>query len=218
MIDLTPIEFVRKIEHTLLEPQLSRQDVEAGCAVAVRYDCYAVVVKPHYIELARKLLKDTHVKVIAVVGFPHGGSSTAAKMYETQDVVQRGAEEIEMVVNLGALRDHDDLVVRNDIATVIKVARGHPVTVILETGLLSDEEKERGCKIAETTGASFVKTSSDFAPVATTLDDVRLLRATSPLLQVKAAGGITTREIALGMLSAGAVRIATRATEEIVSG
>jgi deoxyribose-phosphate aldolase len=212
-----PLELVRKVDHLLLEPQLSRQEIEAGCQVAMRLDCYAVVVKPHYIELARKALKDTPVKIISVVGFPHGGVTTATKMFETQDVLQRGADEVALVVNIGALRDGDDLVVKNDILSVVKVARGHPITVILETGLLSDEEKTRGCKIAQVAGAAFVQTGTDFAPASVTVGDIRLLRAASPDAKVIAAGGIARRHTAQQMIEAGAVRIATRFTEKIAA-
>ena len=214
---LMPLELVHKVDHLLLEPQLSRQEIEAGCQAAARLDCYAVVVKPHYIEHARKVLKDTRVKVISVVGFPHGGVTTATKMFETQDVLQRGADEVEMVINLGALRDGDDLVVKNDIISVVKVARGHPITVILETGFLTDEEKGRGCKIAEVAGASFVKTGTDFASASVTVGDVQLLRATSPEVKVIAAGAIARRHAAQQMIEAGAARIATKFTEKIAA-
>ena len=214
---LMPLELVHKVDHLLLAPQLSRQEIEAGCQAAVRLDCYAVVVKPHYIEHARKVLKDTGVKVISVVGFPHGGVTTATKMFETQDVLQRGADQVELVVNIGALRDGDDLVVKNDIISVVKVARGHPITVILETGLLTDEEKARGCKIAEVAGASFIMTGTDFTTGSVTVGDVQLLRATSPEVKVIAAGGIARRHAAQQMIEAGAARIATRFTEKIAA-
>lgn len=218
LINLTPLELVRKMDCLLVAPQLSRQEIDAGCELAVRSDCFAIVVKPHYIEHARKLLKDTRVKVISVVGFPHGSISTAAKMYEAQDILQRGAEGIEMVVNVGALRDHDDLVVKNDIVTVIKIARGHPVTVVLETGLLNDEEKIRACKIAEAAGATAIKTATDFNPGIVVPDDVRLMRATTPALSVIAAGRLATRDAAREMLEAGAVRIASGEIAKIASG
>ncbi len=216
MTNLMPIELVRKVDHLLLEPQLSRKEIEAGCQVAVRLDCYAVVVKPHYIELTRRLLKETRVKTVSVVGFPHGSVTTATKMFETQDVLQRGADEVEMVVNIGALRDGEDLVVKNDILSVVKVARGHPITVILETGYLTDEEKTRGCKIAQVAGASSIKTGTDFALPTATVGDVQLLR-TIPEIKVIAAGGIARRHTAQQMIEAGAVRIATRFTEKIAA-
>ena len=212
---LMPLELVHKVDHLLLEPQLSRREIEAGCQSAIGLDCYAVVVKPHYIELARKVLKDTRVKVISVVGFPHGGATTATKMFETQDVLQRGADEVEMVINLGALRDGEDLVVKNDILSVVRVARGHPITVILETCYLTDEEKARACKIAEAAGAEYVKTATDFCGEGVSVADVRLLRAASSNLKLKAAGGIATRQAAREMIEAGAARIATRCTEKI---
>ena len=216
MPNLMPLELIRRVDHLLLEPQLSRQEIEAGCEIAVRLDCYAVVVKPHYIELARKLLKETRVKVISVVGFPHGSVTTATKMFETQDVLNRGADEVEMVINIGALRDGEDLAVKNDILSVVKVARGHPITVILETGYLTDEEKTRGCKIAQVAGASSIKTGTDFALPTATVGDVQLLR-TIPEIKVIAAGGITRRHTAQQMIEAGAARIATRFTEKIAA-
>ena len=214
MSALMPLDLVRRVDHLLLEPQLSRQEIEAGCAIAVRLDCYAVVVKPHYIELVRKLLKETRVKTISVVGFPHGSVTTATKMFETQDVLQRGAEEVQMVVNIGALRDGDDLAVKNDILSVVKVARGHPITAILETGYLTDEEKLRGCKIAQVAGAACVQTGTDFGAVGVTVGDVRLL-STVTEIKVLAAGGIARRHTAQQMIEAGAARIATRFTDKI---
>jgi deoxyribose-phosphate aldolase len=217
MNSLMPLEFVHKIEYLLLDPQLSRAEIEAGCETAKRFDCYAVVVKPHYIEAVRKALKDSRVKIISVVGFPHGGATTATKGFETQDLLQRGADEIEMVINLGALRDGEDLVVKNDIVSVVKVARGHPITVILETSCLTDDQKIRGCKIIETAGASFIKTGTDFYGSITSANDVKLLRATQPNLPVKAASGIDTRQAVEEMLAAGAVRVATRLLEKIAN-
>jgi deoxyribose-phosphate aldolase len=216
MPSLMPIELVRRVDHLLLEPQLSRLEIETGCDIAVRLDCYAVVVKPHYIEFVRKLLKETRVKVVSVVGFPHGSVTTATKMFETQDVLQRGADEVEMVVNIGALRDGEDLVVKNDILSVVKVARGHPIAVILETGYLTDEEKTRGCRIAQVAGASSIKTGTDFALPTVTVGDVQLLH-TIPEIKVIAAGGIARRHTAQQMIEAGAVRIATRFTEKIAA-
>lgn len=207
MEPLIPLTLVRKIDLALLAPQLSRQEIEAGCAAAVQCDCFSVVVKPHYVEFARKLLKETRVKVATVIGFPHGGATTAVKMFETQDALQRGADEMTMVVNIGALRDHEDLLVHNDIATVVKTARGHPITVVLEMALLTDEEKTRACKIAEAAGATFVQTSTGFAAGDITVADVRALCASCSHLQVKAAGGIASQHIALEMLEAGAARV-----------
>ena len=211
-----PLDLVRKVDHLLLDPQLSRQEIETGCAVAVGLDCYAVVVKPHYIEIVRKLLKETRVKTVSVVGFPHGSATTATKMFETQDVLQRGAEQVQMVVNIGALRDGDDLAVKNDILSVVKVARGHPISVILETSWLTDQEKVRACKIAHVAGAESIQTGTDFGSAGVTVGEVRLLSAI-PEIKVIAGGGIARRHTAQQMIEAGAVRIATRFTEKIAS-
>ncbi|MBM3129064.1 MAG: deoxyribose-phosphate aldolase [Chloroflexi bacterium] len=204
---LTPVPLVRRLELALLAPPLARADIEAGCAAAIQFDCVAVFVKPHYVEVARKALKDARIAVVSMIGFPHGGVTTATKMYETQDLVQRGADELAMAINLGALRDGDDLAVRNDIAGVVKTARGKPVTVILETPLLSDEEKARAGKIAETAKASFVMTASGFASNPSRAADVQLLRAMCPNLKIRAAGGIVTSALALEMIGAGAERV-----------
>jgi len=217
MDNWTPLDLVRKMDLLLLAPQFARHDIEAGCELAIKTDCFAVVVKPHYIEHARKLLKDSRVKVLSVVGFPHGGVSTATKMYAAQDLIQRGADEIEMVINIGALRDQDDLAVRNDIQTVTKIARLHPVCVILEVGLLTDEEKARAGKLAEAAGASALKTATDYSPGIVTPDDVRLLRATCPSLPVRAAGNLATQKAARQMLEAGATRIASAEIAKIVN-
>ncbi|MCL4393722.1 MAG: deoxyribose-phosphate aldolase, partial [Chloroflexi bacterium] len=143
---------------------------------------------------------------------------TATKMFETQDVLQRGADEVEMVVNIGALRDRDDLVVKNDIMSVVKVARGHPITVILETCYLSDEEKTRACKIADAAKATAVKTATDFCLPNASGGEIQLLRAALKNMPVIAAGGIATGQAAREMLQAGAARVATRHTEQIVGG
>ncbi len=207
MTILTPLALVRKLEYALLDPQRSRAEIEAGCAAAVGADCYAVLCKPHYVEFARKMLKDSGVKVASVVGFPHGGASTATKMYETQDIYQRGADEIVTVMNLGALRDGDDLVVHNDIGTVVRMARGRPVTVVVELVLLDEEARARACKIADSAGASFLQTGTGFAPIDITPADLGVVRTASPRLQITAAGGIASFEAAMTMLEVGASRV-----------
>ncbi len=214
---LTPLPLVRRIELALLAPHIARAEVEAGCAAAVQYDCVSVIVKPHYIELARKLLKESHVQVASVIAFPGGGSSTATKMYATQDLLQRGAQEITMLINIGALRDREDLIVKNDIAGVVKTARGHPITVILETGWLTDEEKTRAGKIAETAGASFIQNTTGFCAPPASPADVRLLNATCPNLKIKAASDRLTQEAALQLIEAGAARIVLDRLEDVLS-
>ena len=214
---LTPVPLLRKIELALLAPELSRQEVETGCVEAIRYDCVSIFVKPHYTEVARKALKETHIKVISMIGFPHGGVTTATKMYETQDLCQRGADELAMVINIGAVRDHDDLAVKNDIQGVIKTARGKPITVILETPLLSDDDKARACKLAESAGATSIMTATGFAPSNSIAADVRLLGATCPNLNVRAAGGIQSQADALAMLESGAALLVLNDIEKLLS-
>ncbi len=216
MLNLMPLELVRQVEYALLEPQFARAEIEAGCAAAIQCDCVAVVVKPHYIELARKALRETPLQVIAVVGFPHGGVTTATKMYETQDVLQRGADQVAMVINLGALREGDDLAVRNDIQGVVKTARGKPVTVILETPLLTDEEKRRAARIAEAAGATNLQTATGFSG-DTSAAEVRALHAAFPHLKVKAAGGIGTLDAAREMIGAGAARVVLNQVEKMLA-
>lgn len=214
---LIPVPLLRKIELALLAPELAKQDIEAGCATAIQHDCVSVFVKPHYIEAARKALKETHIKVASVIGFPHGGVTTATKMYETQDLFQRGADELALVLNVGALRDHDDLAVKNDIQGVIRTARGKPVTVILEMPLLNDEEKARAGKLAEAAGATTVMTATGFAPHRTKPDDVRVIRATSPHLKIRAAGGVRSQKDALAMIEAGAAFVVVSDIEKSLS-
>ena len=204
---LVPVPLLRKIELALLAPELDRQQVEDGCAVALRHECVSVFVKPHYIEVARKALKDTHLHVISVVGFPHGGVTTATKMYETQDLLQRGADELAMVINLGALRDHDDLAVKNDIQGVIRTARGKPITVILETPLLTDEDKVHACRLVQAASVASIMTATGFVPSPSIANDVRLLRTTAPGLKIRAAGGSDSQKDALAMLEAGAALV-----------
>ncbi|MCL4488021.1 MAG: deoxyribose-phosphate aldolase [Chloroflexi bacterium] len=215
---MTPFELAQRIDFSLVGPEVSRYEVEQGCELAKRLRLYAVVVKPHYVELARKVIKEGRVKIVSVVGFPHGGVTTAVKMVEARDVLQRGADEIDMVINIGALRDNDALVVKNDIAIVAKTARSHPVKVILETGFLSEEEIVRGCKLAEDAGASFVATSSGYGPGGATAEDLRIMRNTlGPTMQIKAAG-ITSWQIALLAVESGVARIGTTTPDRILRG
>lgn len=214
---LTPVPLVHRLELALCAPQLSRAEVEAGCAAAKQYDCVSVFVKPHYIETARKALKETRIAVVSVVGFPSGGVTTATKMYETQDLLQRGADELAMVLNLGALRDGDDLAVRNDIAGVVKTARGKPVTVILEMSLLNEEEQARACRIIQGISIAFVMTATGLGSQPTTVADVQRLRAWCPNVKIRASGGIETQATAIAMIGAGAARVVVNDVVRVLS-
>lgn len=206
MPELTPRELAQKIEYLLIDEQLNRLEIESGCHYAVQHECHAVVVQPHYVAVARRILKETHVKTIALIGSPRGGTTTATKMYETQDVLQRGADEIALVMNYAALRDREDLIAQNDIASVVQTARGRPVTVVLEN-FLTVEEKARACKIAERAKAAFVQTSLGEMDAEMTLANVKILRVASnvPLI---GAGRIDTRARADALIAAGAARVA----------
>lgn len=214
MPELTPRELAQKIQHLLIDEQLNRLDIERGCDFAAQVLCYAVVVQPHYVAVAKRILKETRVKAIALIGSPRGGTTTATKMYETQDVLQRGADEIALVMNYYALRDRDDLIAQNDIASVVQTARGRPVTVVLEN-FLNVEEKARACKIAERAKAAFVQTSSGGTDAELTLANVKIMRVASNV-PIIGGGRIDTRERASALLDAGAARVATGGTVEIL--
>ncbi len=219
MPQFTPAELARIIDHSLLRPHLTERDIEEGCALAARYHTFSVTVQPCRIELACRLLNGTDVQVGTVVAFPHGAATTAAKVAETRDATKRGATEIDMVINIGWLRDRQDKLVQEDIAAVVQAAEGRVVKVILENCYLTDEEKVRGSRLVEAGGATFVKTSTGFASGGATLADVRLMRATvSPQMQVKAAGGIQTWQAALDYVEAGCTRIAASQTDQILRG
>ncbi len=211
-------QLAKTIDHSLLKPELTEADIASGCELARRYDVASVCVKPCGVSLAARLLAGSGVKVGTVVGFPHGSSTTATKVFEAQDAVANGAEELDMVINIGALRSgHDDLVQADIHAVVAAAGRRALVKVILENCFLSDDEKVRACRLAEEAGAHFVKTSTGFAPGGATLADVKLMRASvGPNVGVKAAGGIRDLPTVLGMLAAGATRIGISQTAAIL--
>ncbi|GGQ57167.1 deoxyribose-phosphate aldolase [Couchioplanes azureus] len=208
----------KMIDHALLRPELTPEDVRQGCAVAARYGTASVCVRPADVALAKAALHGTGVLVGTVVGFPHGSTPTAVKVAETHAVVEAGADEIDVVLAIGMLRGGEHAAVRADLAAVVAAAQGRVVKVILETAYLTDEEKVHACRLAESAGAHFVKTSTGFAPGGATLDDIRLMRAAvSPAVEVKASGGVRTLEALLALYEAGATRFGTTATEAIVA-
>jgi deoxyribose-phosphate aldolase len=216
-------ELAKRIDHTLLGPTATRAGVEELCEVAVQQDVAAACVDPCYAEAAHDALKGTTVKLCVVIGFPHGMTTTAAKAFEAREAIAAGADELDMVVNVGALREGNDQAVTDDIRGVCAVARAAPrqitVKVILETALLTNDEKETGARIAKAAGADYVKTSTGFGPGGATVEDVALLReAVGDEMGVKAAGGIRDYETALAMLEAGATRIGASRTIEILDG
>jgi deoxyribose-phosphate aldolase len=208
------------IDHTLLKPEATPAQVEQLCREALEHGFATVCVNGAWVSLAAEQLKGSAVGVAAVAGFPLGAGSSAAKAYEAADEVRAGATEVDMVINVGALKAGDDALVEVDIAEVVRSAgRDAIVKVILETALLTDDEKVRASRLAVAAGAAFVKTSTGFGPGGATVEDVALLRRTvGPDIGVKAAGGIRTREQAEAMVAAGASRIGASRSVQIVSG
>lgn len=208
------------IDHTLLKPSASRDEIVTLCEEAMRYSFASVCVNPCYVSLCAQLLRLTNVKVCTVVGFPLGANRPDVKAFETERAIADGADEIDMVANVGALKSRDDALVERDIRAVVEACRAIAVSkVIIEAALLTDEEKVRVCQVAKTAGADFVKTSTGFGPGGATAHDVRLMRATvGQGMGVKAAGGIRDPETAREMVEAGASRIGASASVRIVGG
>jgi deoxyribose-phosphate aldolase len=212
-------DLARHIDHTLLKPEARAADVARLCTEALEHQFWSVCVHGSRVAQAAALLEGSDVKVAAVVGFPLGAMDGDAKRYETEVAIDLGAQEIDMVLNIGRLKDGDDRAVFREIRDVVEAAQGVWVKVILETCLLSEEEKLRACSLSVEAGARFVKTSTGFSSGGATVDDIRLMRqAVGSALGVKASGGIRDTATALAMLEAGANRLGTSAGVAIVSG
>ncbi len=212
-------ELARYIDHTLLKPNATRDEVVKLCEEAREYSFASVCVNPTNVGLSAKLLEGSPVKVCTVIGFPLGATSSFVKATETRDAVANGATEIDMVINVGALKSKDFELVKNDIARVVEAAGGNTVKVILETSLLNDEEKVKACELSKLAGADFVKTSTGFSTGGATLEDICLMRRTvGPTMGVKASGGIRDTETAVRMIQIGATRIGASASVGIVKG
>lgn len=210
-------ELAGRIEHAVLTPQATYDDLLAGVRTAERWGVRALVVKPCHVKAAARLLARSHVLLVSVVGFPHGSQTTETKVLETRQAVRAGASEIDMVLNLGALRQRQISDVLLEIRSVVAAADGRPVKVILETAYLTDEEKALACHLASKAGAAYVKTSTGFGPTGATVEDVALMRrAAEPRVRIKAAGGIHTYAEAVAMVRAGADVIGTSATDAIL--
>ena len=216
---LTERDIAKTIDHSLLKPELDDAFIEDGCRLAAEYDVASVCVPPVHVRRAAALLDGTDVKVGTVVGFPHGYATTETKVAETRQALADGATEIDMVLQIGALKSGRDADVQFDIAAVVELAHadGAIVKVIFENAYLADDEKIRACHLTEAAGADFVKTSTGFAPGGATNDDLRLMRAnTSPHTQVKAAGGVRTLDALLDVMALGVTRIGATATKTII--
>ena len=208
------------IDHSLLRPNLTREDIVKGCALAKQYDVAAVCCAPSDVALVKQHLAGSEVKVAAVIGFPHGYSKTKVKVLEAQLAIADGAQELDMVLHIGRLLSGDATYVKADVKAVVDVAhpRGVIVKVILENCYLTDEQKKEACALCEEAGADFVKTSTGFAQSGSTIPDLKLMRAAvSPKVQVKGAGGIRDLDALLAAREAGATRVGATATEAIMN-
>lgn len=211
------MNYNKLIDHTLLKPDAKEADVIKLCQEAKQYDFMSVCVNPYYVPLAKKELTGSNVLVCTVVGFPLGQNTTETKILETRDALKNGADEIDMVINIARLKDGDNPYVENEIALLKKECANHTLKVIIETCLLTDEEKIRACKLAKSAGADFVKTSTGFSTGGATVHDVKLMRETvGEKMGVKASGGVRTHEDLLNMVSAGATRIGTSNGTKII--
>ena len=216
---LTERDIAKTIDHSLLRPELDDAFVEAGCRLAATYDVASVCVRPADVPLATAILAGTDVAVGTTIGFPHGNHATEVKVLEAKRALADGATELDMVLQIGALKSGRDADVEADIRAVVEVghAAGAIVKVIFENAYLTDDEKIRACRLTEAAGADFVKTSTGFAPSGATHDDLRLMRAnTSPHVRVKAAGGVRTLDALLAVMELGVTRIGATATEAII--
>jgi deoxyribose-phosphate aldolase len=208
-----------KIDHTLLKPDATQADLTKVCNEAKEYHFATVCVNSSNIPFVARLLKGSGVKPIAVVGFPLGAATTHAKSSEAHEAIRSGAEEIDMVINIGALKSKDYKSVYEDIKQVVEASNPYLVKVILETSALTHDEKVIACALAKTAGAAFVKTSTGFSTGGATIEDIELMRRiVGENMHVKASGGIRTKEDAEAMIKAGANRIGASASVAIVSG
>jgi deoxyribose-phosphate aldolase len=213
-------ELNRMIDHTLLKPEATKAQIEKLCAEAKEYHFMSVCVNPTWVKHAAELLAGTDVKVCTVIGFPLGANTPAVKAFETAQAIQDGATEVDMVINIGALKSGMYDLVLDDIKAVVQAAQGKALTkVIIETCLLTDEEKVKACELAKEAGADFVKTSTGFSTGGATAADIALMRKTVGLeMGVKASGGVRDTATAKAMVEAGANRIGASASVAIVTG
>lgn len=213
-------ELASIIDHTLLRPEATNDDFDHLAEEAKKFHFRSVCVHSSNVEYVAKLLKGSDVIPIAVIGFPHGQMTAVAKAFEAHDaIVNRGAQEIDMVINIGALKNKHYITVLEDIQQVVRACEGKPVKVILETAKLTDKEKVCGCCLAKAAGARFIKTSTGTVKGGATVEDVKLIReVVGDEVLIKASGGIKTKEFAHQLMEAGANRIGTSHSVELVTG
>ncbi|NHM91602.1 MULTISPECIES: deoxyribose-phosphate aldolase [Staphylococcus] len=213
------MNFEKYIDHTLLKPESTRAQIDKIIDEAKSYHFKSICVNPTHVAYAHEKLADSNVLVCTVIGFPLGANTPEVKAFETTNAIENGADEIDMVINIGALKDgrYDD--VQKDIEAVVKVAQGKTVKVIIETTLLTDDEKVKACELAKAAHATFVKTSTGFAGGGATVEDVKLMKETvGDALEVKASGGVRNLDDFKAMVDAGATRIGASAGVQIMQG
>ena len=218
-MDWTVRDLAKMIDHSLLVPTLTSEDLEKGCRLALEYDVASVCILPHYLKRCAEILKGSAVRASTTIGFPHGGHTTAAKVAETRQALADGGEELDMVVNISRVLSGDWDYVRTDILAVVEPAHaaGQKVKVIFENCYLQDEHKIRLCGICGELGADWVKTSTGFGTSGATLEDLALMRRHSPpQVQVKAAGGVRDLDTLLKVRALGVTRCGARSTKEIL--
>ena len=213
------MNLAKVIDHTLLKPTATREQIETLCREAAEHGFCSVCVNPYWVALAAQLLKGTGVKTCTVIGFPLGANTTAVKVFEAKTALENGADELDMVINIGALKSKDYDTVLQDIRALRALGDNFVLKVIIETSELTDEEKVKACELAAEAKADFVKTSTGFTKGGATVHDVALMKKSIPAgMQVKASGGVRTREDAEAMLAAGATRLGASSGIKIVEG
>ncbi|NKF06984.1 deoxyribose-phosphate aldolase [Clostridium gasigenes] len=213
-------ELAKMIDHTILKPEATESEIMKLCKEALEYGFASVCINPSMVKKAAIILEGSEVKVCTVIGFPLGATTTEVKVFETKQTIENGATEVDMVINIGKLKENNLEYVKNDIAAVVNAAKGKALTkVIIESCLLTDEEKVKVCAIAKEVGADFVKTSTGFSSGGATKEDIRLMRQTvGPDMGVKASGGVRSNEEAMIMIENGATRIGASASIAICNG
>ena len=212
-------DIAKMIDHSLLKPELTTEEVKRGCEIAKKYDCASVCVKPCDVDIAREILQGTDVHLSTVIAFPHGGTFTEAKLFEAKKALEAGCVELDLVMNIGKMKSGEYDYVENDLKTVIDAAheKGAKVKVIMENYFLTEEEVKKASKIVESAGGDWVKTSTGFAGGGATVRDLKIMRsAVSADIQVKAAGGVRTLDAALAVRALGGTRFGCTATIKIM--
>jgi len=212
------MNIAKYIDHTNLKSTATASDIEKLCEEAWEYGFYSVCVNPYYVPLCKRLLDGSDVKVCTVIGFPLGADTTSTKVFETEEALKMGCDEFDMVINVGVLKSGNDEYVLHDIRQVVKAAKGRTVKVIIETGLLTDYEKMRACRLASQAGAHFVKTCTGMTQGRALVEDILLMKKNITFgVKIKASGGIRSYEDAIKLIEAGSDRIGTSSGVEIVN-